>query len=112
MPMDIWASTEHWSPSDAPRPGLAVSGNAAAVALVDRRFDAPTEFGDAQALEDQQRQCLTMHRVRFLRSYQSLDRTRMVCLYAAPDVEAVRSANRLTGLPITEVMSVMIRDPA
>jgi hypothetical protein len=46
-----------------------------------------------------------------LRSYLSLDGMRMLCLYAAPDLEAVRQANRLTGLPVAEVMAVMVRDP-
>jgi hypothetical protein len=112
MPVGIWPSTEHWAPYDAPRTSLATSEEGATVALVDRHFDAPIDYREAQALEDEQSHCLTLHRVRFLRSYQSLDRTRMLCLYAGPDLEAVRSANRLTGLPVTEVMAVMVRDPA
>lgn len=112
MPVEVWPSTEHWAPSDAPRTSLAASGEAATVALVDRRFEAPTDYREAQAREDAQNHCLTLHQVRFLRSYQSLDRTRMLCLYAAPDLEAVRSANRLTGLPVTEIMAVTVRDPA
>jgi len=37
--------------------------------------------------------------VRHLRSYFALDRRRMLCLYAAPNTEAVRRVQRQVDLP-------------
>ena len=69
------------------------------LAVVEREFPEPVVFDDIQAIEDKASLCLQMHRVRFVRSYFAVDRRRMVCLYEAPDVEAVRLANRQAGLP-------------
>ena len=47
--------------------------------------------------------CLTIHRVRTLRSYLSSDGRRMVCVYQAPDVESVRVAKQKAGVPATRL---------
>jgi hypothetical protein len=101
-PKGLWAATVHPGPGEnASRP--PVLGERSALALVERTFQQPVVFADIQALEDAGAECLTLHRVRFLRSYFSTDRRRMVCLYEAPDVEAVRTANRQVGLPFDRV---------
>jgi hypothetical protein len=46
--------------------------------------------------------------VRFLQSLFSLDRRRMLCLYAAPDAEAVRHAQRGAGLPFERIWTTTI----
>ena len=59
--------------------------------------------GAAQAIEDAGAWCLETHRVKFARTFFSLDRTRMICLYQAPDAEAVRMAQRQAGMPMERV---------
>lgn len=103
-PKGIWAATIHQSPDDEDASGPpALQHAASALALVKRSFGAPVAFDDVQAMEDAGTDCLNLHRVRFLRSYFSTDRKRMICLYEAPDVEAVRNANRQVGLPFEEI---------
>jgi len=66
------------------------------VVLVERSFPQPVAFEDVRA---RGASCLEAHRVRFLRSYFSRDRRRMVCLYEAPDAESVRFAQEKAGVP-------------
>lgn len=93
----VWAGSVH----DAP--GLTVADLAKANVLVSRRFDKPAVFEVIQALEDAGKGCLETHRVRFVRTYFSTDRTRMICLYRAPDAESVRIAQREAGMPVERV---------
>jgi hypothetical protein len=69
------------------------------VVLVERSFPQPVAFEEIQAIEDRGLGCLEAHRVRFLRSYFSRDRRRMVCLYEAPDAESVRLAQEKARVP-------------
>ncbi len=68
--------------------------------VVERGFDEPTELAPAQAAEDAVAWCLEQHGVTFLRTYHAVDRRRMVCIYQAPDAEAVRATQRRAGLPV------------
>lgn len=108
MPKSIWAATFHPGPGDddVGRPPALQPANT--LALVKRSFAAPVAFDDVQAMEDVGADCLNLHRVRFLRSYFSTDRKRMICLYEAPDVEAVRTANRQVGLPFEHIWGAQI----
>ena len=47
--------------------------------------------------------CLAAHDVRWLRSYLSLDRRRMICEFEAADAEAVRSSFRSAGVAFMRV---------
>jgi hypothetical protein len=80
----------------------------AAIVLVERTFAVPVEFGAVQAQEDAGAWCLEQHGVRFLRSYFALDRQRMLCLYAAPDAEAVRHVQRQVDLPHDRVWRAQV----
>ena len=94
-----WAGTVH----DAP--GFTAADLEKANVLVARRFEEPVDIADIQALEDAGRGCLDTHRVRFVRSIFSRDRKRMLCLYAAPDAESVRLAQREAQMPVERVWS-------
>lgn len=74
--------------------------------LVTRSWNEAVKFDDVQAREDAFAWCLQQHGVKFLRSYFSKDRRRMLCLYAAPDAEAVRAANRTAELPFDDIRTV------
>lgn len=81
------------------------------VVVVERSFDEPVEFAAIQALEDRGAWCLEEHRVRFVRTWFSKDRRRMVCLYEAPDAESVRIAQRKAGMPLDRVWSAVHNPP-
>jgi hypothetical protein len=67
--------------------------------VVERTFDEPVAFEKLEALEEEGRWCLDLHRVEYLRSYFAVDRRRMLCVYRAPDADSVRRAQRQIGLP-------------
>lgn len=67
--------------------------------IVERSFDEAVEFEALQARAQKVSWCLDQHRIRFLRSYLSSDKKRMICVYEAPDAESVRIANRQAELP-------------
>jgi hypothetical protein len=73
------------------------------VIIVERRFEEPVGFAEVQAREDAVAWCLEQHAVTFVRSYFAADRRSMVCVYRAPDVEAVREVQRLGKLPCERV---------
>lgn len=83
---------------DAPNPPRGKAN-----VLVERSFDEPVELADIQAIEDAGAWCLETHRVTFSRTFFSLDRMRMLCLYHAPDAESVRLAQRQAEMPVDRV---------
>jgi uncharacterized protein DUF4242 len=86
----VWPATVH-GPAELPTSEpLAAPGSA--VVVVERQFADPVELAAIQGIEDRGAWCLEQHRVRFLRTWFSRDRRVMVCTYAAPDAEAVRTA--------------------
>jgi hypothetical protein len=95
----VWAGTVH----DAP--GFTEDALGRANVLVSRRFAQPVALADIQAIEDAGAGCLETHRVRFVRTYFSTDRRRMICLYQAPDAESVRIAQREAGMPVERVVA-------
>jgi hypothetical protein len=80
--------------------------------VVERSFPEPVEFFDVQAMEDRFSWCLEMRNVRFLHTYFSADRQRMMCVYEAPDAESVRDANRQAGLPFERVWTATLHKSA
>lgn len=74
-----------------------------AIVVVERTLPAPASFEDLQAMEDAAAWCLELHSVTFKVSYFSRDRTRMICLYEAPDAEAVRKSQETAKLPFDAV---------
>lgn len=73
--------------------------------LLERRFEQPVTFDEIQALEDAGAWCLSTQNVRFLKTFFSRDRRRMLCLYEAPDAEAVRLAESQAKVPFERAWS-------
>ena len=94
--MDI---TRHW-------PGTIHVGSAAGQivpnVIVERSFDDAAVLDELQAVEDANAWCLETRNVKFARTFFSIDRRRMMCLYQAPDAESVRQAQRQAGMPFDE----------
>jgi hypothetical protein len=49
--------------------------------------------------------------VTWLHSYVSEDRETMVCIYDAPEPDAIREAAALNGLPVDSITRVLLLDP-
>jgi hypothetical protein len=71
--------------------------------IVQREFDEPADLPALQAKEDAKAWCLEQYQVTFRETLLALDRMRMICLYEAPDAEAVRHTQRTAGLPVRSV---------
>lgn len=102
----LWPGTAHTAPGTTP------AEQAAANVLVARAFEEPVALEDVQRAEDANAWCLEAHNVNWVRTYFSRDRQRMMCVYRAPDAEAVRRAQQGAGLPFQAVWAVTpIRPP-
>ncbi|MEA2780727.1 MAG: hypothetical protein QOK29_2271 [Rhodospirillaceae bacterium] len=62
--------------------------------IVERSFEAPFTQEDLDAVEARMVPCLDLYNVRWIRSYWSADRLRMICEYEAADVASVRNVQR------------------
>ena len=74
-----------------------------ALVIVERSFAEPVQFDDIQAIEDRGAACFETYGVRFVRSFFSTDRRRMICLYEARDADSVLEAQRKAGVPFERV---------
>lgn len=52
--------------------------------------------------------CLDLHGAEYVESFLGKDGRRMVCIFRAPDAEAVRRANQQGGVPYTEVWTASV----
>jgi Nickel responsive protein SCO4226-like len=98
-----WPGSIHDAPSAIPASQANV--------LVQRSFANPVELADIQAIEDAGARCLEMRNVEFVRTFFARDRTRMVCLYRAPDAESVRAAQREAKVPFDHVWAFQPIEP-
>jgi hypothetical protein len=71
--------------------------------IVERTFAAPVRYEDIKALGEAKAWCLDAYKVKYSHTAFSLDCRRMLCFYAAPDAEAVRSVQREAGAPFDAV---------
>jgi hypothetical protein len=95
--------TIHWPGTVHDAPDLNEELLNAANVVVQRSFEAAIAIEDIQAQEDANIGCLETHRVKFVRTFFSLDRRSMACLYHAPDAESVRIAQRQANMPVDKV---------
>lgn len=62
--------------------------------IVERSFEAPLTQEELAAVEARMAPCLELYQVRWIRSFWSSDRKRMICEYDAPDLASVRNVQR------------------
>jgi hypothetical protein len=98
----VWAGTLH----------EGAASDEMATVMVTRCFDEPAALDDIQAIEDAGIACLKMRDVTFVKTLFSTDRKRMMCLYQAPDAEAVRDAQREAGMPVDQIWACQVMSPA
>lgn len=92
-----------WPGSVHDAPGIDADGLASANVVVTRQFDEPVLLEDIQAIEDAGAGCLEIRDVKFIRTFFSADKKRMLCLYQAPDAESVRQAQREAKMPFDKI---------
>ena len=66
--------------------------------VLEREFSEPLSPEDVREMAAGI-QCLELYRVKPVRSYLTSDGMRMVCVFQAPDAEALRSLGRANGFP-------------
>ena len=76
--------------------------------IVEQSFDPPLTDELHGQLARRVDPCLEAHGARWLRSYLSADRTRMICEFEAPDTEAVRASYRSAGVAFDRVWSAEV----
>ena len=79
--------------------------------IVERTFEQPLPLEDLRATEARMAPCLDLYDVRWIRSYWSTDRRRMVCEYEAKDAGAVREVQREAGALYDAVWTADLREP-
>lgn len=99
LPKGIWAAMVH--PENVTDPGEApvLQSPDLRFVLVERVFADPVNYAGIKVAEDVGASSADLRAVRHLRSYFSSNRRRMVCVYGAPDVEAVIKVHRQAGVP-------------
>jgi hypothetical protein len=80
--------------------------------VVERLFDPGVTMQDVRLLDESSAWCKDAYGIRLLHSYVSADGKRVICVYEAPDAEAVRVANRQAGAPFEEVWTAALYRPA
>ena len=71
--------------------------------IVEQTFDSPLTDEEHGHLGQRLDKCLDAYGARWMRSYLSTDRGRMVCEFEAPDAEAVRTSYRSAGVRFDRV---------
>jgi len=97
----LWSGATYVSPTTA-APNVVVA----------RSFVEPVQFEDVAAIGRRKSWCFDTHRVTHTTSFHSLDGKRMLCLYSAPDAEAVRKAQREAAMPVEAVWACTAIVPA
>ena len=62
--------------------------------MVERSFEPPLTEEELRAVEARMAPCLELYDVRWIRSFWSSDRRRMICEYDAADTASVRNVQR------------------
>jgi hypothetical protein len=76
--------------------------------IVERTFTTPLTDEEHSRGGKKLDSCLKMRNARWLRSYLSTDRLRMVCEFEAADAESVRDAHRSAGSPFERVWTAEV----
>ena len=73
-----------------------------AVLVLEQTFESPVSPEELTDSAKRLDKCLEAHGARWMRSYLSKDRKRMICEFEAADAEQVRDAARSAGVPFDD----------
>jgi hypothetical protein len=71
--------------------------------IVEHSYDPPLTDEQHHQAARRLDPCLEAHGARWIATYLSADRTRMICEFEAPDAEAVRTSMRSADVPFDRV---------
>ncbi len=71
--------------------------------VLERRFEKPLTPDDVRRMASEMT-CLELYRVKPIRSYLMPDGKRLVCVFQAPDAEALRAVGRANRFPDNAVV--------
>ena len=71
------------------------------IVVVEREYETATDPCALHDAEAAVRWCLEQHQVVFLYAFLAEDRRHFACVYEAPDVEAMRTTQRVAGMRVT-----------
>lgn len=77
-----------------------------AILIVEQTFEVPLTDEEHDRLKKRLDPCLDRHGGRWMRSYISADRKRVLCEFEAADAEAVRASYRGADVPFERVWTV------
>jgi Protein of unknown function (DUF4242) len=105
-----WTSSRVWTGQIIQPEGSPPQWNAAKLKVLESTY--PNGLSDEQCHHERQHllPCYAEHGIEWIRSYVSLDRTRVICELNAPDAEVLREANRKFGFPFDRVWSAQLRN--
>jgi hypothetical protein len=73
--------------------------------IVETAFDPPTTDEEFDVLAERADPCLGERHARWITSYFAIDRRRRICVFDAPDAEAVRQAYRMANVKFEKIWS-------
>ncbi len=76
--------------------------------VVEQTFENPLTSDELTAMAKRVDPCLEAHGAKWVRSYISSDRKRVVCKFEAPDAEKVRESYRSAGVTFDRVWTADI----
>lgn len=76
--------------------------------LIKRTFPAGALDGLDEAAKNKVNAANAEHRVKWIRSYATADKTVTFCIYEGPSEQAIREAAAANGLPVEEVFAVPV----
>ncbi len=79
--------------------------------VVELTYDPPLTPEQRQRDQEKLYPCLELRGAAWLRSYESTDRRRKICLFRAPDADALREALRSAGLAFDRLWAAAEREP-
>jgi hypothetical protein len=83
-----------------------------AILVLEQSFETPVTSEELNESAKRFDHCLEQHGARWMRSYISKDRTRIICEFEAADAESVRNSARSAGVPFDKCWTadVYVRD--
>lgn len=103
----VWRASMHGPDDTDPLAGEKAGADRTLV-VVERAFAEPTTFGSVNDRGTRYRWCADAYRISFQRSYFAADQRRMLCVYRAPDAEAVRHLQIQSGMPFERVWAAAL----
>jgi hypothetical protein len=100
-----------WACSQMKGESTVFDASASELVVVERKFPTPVTLEYVSSARRRAGWCLDLHRTTYIESYFGGDGMKMVCVYRAPDAEAVRMANDQAQVPYTDVWTATVHGP-